>query len=224
MTKLTKFESDLIRLEWVWNRLGSIYLEFPKIQRNSAGSRYFSFVVRDMIILHLHSFLKIRADLIDEPIFKKLDNCLQLLLKDILHVKKPIKKIRNNYIAHIQDTRDKKPFNTMIQEIVDEYNLPTALVYWIDLAGRVHHYGGFVNANFTNELDVANRKYNAMSPELLTWGRTDVQSYEKRMSTIIKRTVKNLYSKNYKTGASNNLVRSSFVQEDRDVSKPNAPS
>ena len=198
MTELSKFESNLIRFAWIWSRLGFICHGVLTIQGNSDDAKNFGAVVRETIILHLHSFLKVRSNLIGNSDFKKLDDCLQPLLRKILDAKTPIRKIRNGYIAHIQDRRSMKPFDLMIQEIVDKHHLPVAFTYWVALAGAAHTYGKFVKINFADEWTTVNRKYNAMSPMLLEWGRTDSSSMAMDKKNMLNDTKRILLSKGYK--------------------------
>jgi len=199
MTGLSKFESDLIKLNWVWLRLLAMYTEFPKIQGNDQNSKTFRSVIREMVILQLDNFLKIRDELLNESSFKKLDNCLSLLWQPIVKVKTPIRKIRNNYVAHIQEDKFvKKPFEVMIQEIIDKYQLPTSWGYWVMLAGCVMFYGGMIDANFKKEWDTAEKKYNAMSPVLTKYGTVDMSNYKRRLKPILEKTKKTLLAKGYK--------------------------
>jgi len=199
MIGLSKFESDLIKLNWVWLRLWAMYTEFPKIQGNDPNSKTFRSVIREMIILQLDNFLKIRDELLKEPSFKKLDNCLSLLWQPIVTVKTPIKKIRNNYVAHVQEDKFvKKPFQVMIQEIIDKYQLPTSWGYWVMLAGCVMFYGGMIDANFKKEWNTAEKKYKAMSPVSTKYGNVGMSNYKRHLKPILEKTKKTLLANGYK--------------------------
>ena len=199
MVGLTKFESDLIKLNWVWLRLWSMYTEFPKISGSDPNAKTFRSVVREMIILQLDNFLKIRDELLKDTSFKKLDNCLFPLWQPIIKIKTPMRKIRNNYVAHVQEDKFiKKPFEVMIQEIVDKHQLPISPGYWVMLAGCVMFYGAVVDANFKKEWDSAEKKYTAMSPVLTNYGTINMSNYKGKLGNILAKTRTKLLAKGYK--------------------------
>jgi len=163
---LTKFESDMMRLQHVYIRFMTIYKEYPNQMIDDPHHKLVRYIFREFIVEQLHNFVKIRKDLLRNPDFVKLDKIMYPLVKQILDHQIPIKLLRDNYISHVQDT-DRK-FKLMTQEICEKYNLPTAWGYWRFLAGCAFFYSGIINLNFKKEFDKAQKKYDAMTGLPLT--------------------------------------------------------
>jgi hypothetical protein len=106
MTELSDFESTLIKLQWVKNRLMPIFELFPQIKDDTFGDP-FRRVLRETIVVQLHNFIRIRENLIKETKIQELDNCLEPLWDPIINLEIPIKKLRNQYIAHIQEEKNR---------------------------------------------------------------------------------------------------------------------
>jgi len=70
-----------------------------------------------------------------------------------------IKQMRHNYVAHIQERGGK--FRTMMNDIVQEHNLPTTWAAWSYFTGLAWFYYGIVDHNFKAETDKAEEKYDA---------------------------------------------------------------
>ena len=76
---LTRFEYNLIRLNWIAGKMSNIYLEFEKIKEkeNEYGLKS---TLREFAVIQLHTFIKIRKSLLTD--FKEkqngiiLDQCL----------------------------------------------------------------------------------------------------------------------------------------------------
>lgn len=193
---LTDFEASLVKLQWVWFRLQCIYHFAPKIPLDTRDNKLFSQIVREMIMIQLDNFIVVRRKLLQNKEFRKLDSCLDLLSKPIMEKEKPIKLLRNNYIAHIQDKE--KPFELMVQEIVDKYEVPTSFGDWVFLAGCAGFYSGTVNINFKDETDKAIAKYEAQSPLLTNYQKYNMQTYKMALKPAILQTLKKLKKQGYK--------------------------
>jgi len=199
MIKLTKFESNLVRFQWVLNRMAGVYVKFPQIQGKDPLSQAFRSVNRETIIIQAHNFLKIRKDLIKEPKLKKIDACLEPFWKPIIDLEEPIRKLRNNYIAHVQDK--KQAFKELPGDIIDEYQLPNTWGAWLFIAGCIIWYGKFIDANFKKEWDTADRKYRALIPIDLKYSTINLQNYKDHLNNPLQTAMKNLKENNFKSTA-----------------------
>lgn len=156
---LTKFESDLFRLAFLEGSFYYLHQEFPKIKK---GDTLFSFkdVVRELIIIKLHTFLKIRKSLLEDLLVLKkesVDESLRPLLEPILNQKEGIRLLRNQYLAHMQD--ETHPFEKTVEEIVYETKVATS---WDDITfycGCAFSYCSFFKANFQKDFESAREKY-----------------------------------------------------------------
>ena len=197
MVELTAFESNLIRLDWIWIRLNPIVNAFPTIKEHDNNERTFGTVMRELVILYLCNFFSVREDLIKDNDFRKLDNRLSIFIKEVISYKEPFKKIRNNYVAHIQDGHHVTPFQITLHEIIDEYQLPTALDHSISLAETVRIYCEFVLVNFKDQYNTAARKQKSMDPSPLIWGSVDKTHYTSKLQSRLKQITRDLSSKGY---------------------------
>ena len=169
--QLTEFEANLLRLLYVYYRFWGIYKEFPNHMKKGMNHLLVKQILRETAIVQLGNFLRIRNDLLKNSEFRKLDVFLKPLVEEIEKCRKPMKLIRDNYIAHVQDKsnrRKKKPFEIMLQEICEQYQLPTTWAYWEFLCGCAWFYCGFVDVNFKKELDKAEKKHQALQGLPLT--------------------------------------------------------
>ena len=163
--ELTDFESDLLRLSIVHNRLETIYLEFPNHMKSGRRELFVRHLFREITIEQLHNFIRIRKDLVKNSVFEKLDNILKVMIEPILEYEEPIKKLRNNYVSHIQE--EGRKFKTTSNEIILEYNFPTAFSFYAYLAGLVSYYCVIVKSNFKKEYSKSAKKYESMAGELI---------------------------------------------------------
>jgi len=159
--KLPEFEANLVRLMLVSYRFMAIHHEFPNQMKTGTDALFVRSLFREVAIEQLHNFIKIRSDLIQNPKFKKLDDIIKEVVEPILQHKEPIAKLRNNYVAHIQE--DGRNFKVMMDDIVLEYDLPTNWAYWSYLCGLAFIYYGMIENNFRNECNRAEKLYNAKS-------------------------------------------------------------
>ena len=158
---LSDFESGVLRLLIIWIRLMTIYNEFPNQMKKGKHETLVRGMLRENTVQHLHSFLKIRNDLLREPDFRDLDTILRPLVDPILQYKRPIHLLRNEYIAHIQDKGNK--FKLLINDIISRYQFPTNFAFYCLMAGLAYFYCGIVEQNFKKEWDKALKKYEARS-------------------------------------------------------------
>ncbi|NIP62219.1 MAG: hypothetical protein GWN01_16260, partial [Nitrosopumilaceae archaeon] len=157
--KLTDFESNLLRLCIVWGRVMTIYKEYPNHMKKGTHELMVRHLFREVTVEQLHNFLKIRKDLLQNPDFKKLDDIIKVLVEPILDNEKPIKELRHNYVAHIQEKG--RNFDVMMNDIIVKYNLPTAFSFYRYMTGLVFYYCGIIERNFSKEWNNAMKKYDA---------------------------------------------------------------
>jgi len=157
--KLTDFESDLLRLCIVWGRVMTIFKEYPNHMKTGMHELLVRHLLREVTVEQLHNFIKIRKDLLRNPDFRKLDDIIKVLIEPILEHKKPIKELRHNYVAHIQEKG--RNFDVMMNDIIVKYDLPTTFSFYRYMTGLVFYYCGIVERNFSTEWDKAMKKYNA---------------------------------------------------------------
>lgn len=158
-SKLTDFESNLLRLCIVWGRVMTIFKEYPKHMKTGMHELLVRHLFREVTIEQLHNFIKIRKDLLQNPEFKKLDDIIKVLIEPILEHEKPIKELRHNYVAHIQEKG--RNFDVLMNDIIIKYTLPTTFSFYCFMTGLVFYYCGIVERNFSTEWDKAMEKYNA---------------------------------------------------------------
>lgn len=163
--ELTDFESDLIRLSVVHNRLESIYLEYPNHMIEGKKELFLRHLFREITVEQLHNFIKIRRDLIKNSKFKELDSIIKELIEPILEFKKPIKELRNNYVAHIQE--EGRKFKETTNEIILKYNFPTSFSFYAYLSGIASYYCLIVKNNFKKEYKKSGEKYEVIRGELI---------------------------------------------------------
>jgi len=196
MNKSTRLENDLIQLLWVEKRLNSIYFEFPKISKDKE-SDLFKRVIREIIVVQLANFIKIRKHLIEENKIKPVDKCLESLWKPIMKLEKPIFQLRNNYIVHIQEVD--KLFKKMPQNIIDKYQVPTSFGDWLFLTGCVCTYCDIIYANFKKDWNSAKMKYEAKMPYPTKYGSISERRYHNFLKTAFQNAQKELNHKGFKS-------------------------
>ena len=170
-----RFEGALLRLMWSQLKLVAIYQNVDTIDGSGKNARNFRGVLRDSIIVNLHNFLRARKDMLDDPRYRDLDGRLDPLIRPILDVKTPIKRLRDEYIAHVQERR--KPFGARIQDIVDRHLLDMHEEYWLALARSAATYAMYVQANYADRIAAVVRRYDETSPLPLMHGHGDSTQY-----------------------------------------------
>ena len=152
---------------------------------------------RDFAIEQLHNFINIRTDLITDSNFIKLDNIIKEIIEPILKYEEPIKKLRNNYVAHIQEQR--KNFKVTMYDIFLEYTMPPNPERWYYLCGLEFYYFGFVRINFKKEFDCALKLYSERIHEaFLIAPECKINDINIKISKILKSITPKLVSNGYK--------------------------
>lgn len=164
--ELSDFESNIMRLLIVALRFQGIHHEFPNQMKDSQDTLLVRGILREYAIIQLHNFLIIRDDLLTEPRFKKLDDVIKPMIQPILDNREGIKQMRHNYVAHIQERG--RNFRIMMNDIVQQYNLPTTWAAWSYFTGLAWFYYGVVDKNFDVEMTRANQKYDAKVGHAMT--------------------------------------------------------
>ena len=184
MVKLTNFETNALRLIMVSLRLMSVYHEFPKNMQKGDDAILARSNLRDFCVEQLHNWIKIRKDMRKDPKFKKLDDLITPLIQPILDKKKPLKKLRDNYVSHIQE--EGRNFKDLPNDIVQKYKLPTNWAFYSHLAGLAFYYYGIVDNNFKKEFDHAMKVYEAKMgvPIKITSGYTMINVDKKIMPVL----------------------------------------
>lgn len=194
---LTTFEQNLMRLGWISSRLNIVYKEFEDI--GSRKPKYdISSVLSEYAILQISNFLVIRKSLNAD--FAKagkplLDSCLKPILEPILKHETPLTKIRNEYVAHMQNKPTK--FQPHVQEIIDRYQFPNRmpeLMFFIYCIMIYHH---FVKEIFKTENEKAKAKFKAESPANLEYGTMQRNEIKPKVAQLVKNCIKNLKASNY---------------------------
>ena len=192
---LTKFESDLFRLSFLEGSFYHLHQEFPKIKE---GDTFFSFksLVREIAIIKLHTFLKVRTSLLEDLIILKkeaIDESLHPLIQPILNQKEGIRLLRNKYLAHMQE--ENQPFEKTVEEIIYETKLSTS---WYDITfycGCALNYCKFFKANFQKDFESTREKYFKSMPLEAMLPQFDikhVQDPDLELLNAIDESIKNL--------------------------------
>ena len=192
MISLTRFESNLMRLGWIGDRLAIIYEQFPNIKQPIQNYNFKS-TTTEYAIIQLWNFIKIRESLLKD--FKDngqplLDKCLMPMWVPILEHKKAIKEIRHKYIAHLQET--KKPFNPFIEEIIQTENFPNTVGDLRLMFGCGWGYQVLVKSVFKEEWKKASKKYTALRPIYLPHGVLKPQAVQKFLNKYTNEVIENL--------------------------------
>lgn len=193
---LSELEYSLIQLTWVTNRLNAVAKKFPEIKGTDSITGQFKGTIREYIVLQLHGFIKIRKKLIKNPKIKIIDDCLEPLWQPILELKTPIKKLRNKYIAHIQDN-ERTPFEISIHDIIDQYQLSTKFGFWIYLSHCVVGYELLLETNIKKEYEKAQKKYQSRLPAMLAYGTINITNYKPHLLEKLQKANNNLKTNNF---------------------------
>lgn len=197
---LTRFETNLLRLKFVANRLELIFKEFPKLE-NKQNEYTFKSTVRDYAILQLWIFINIREWLAtDFARAGKLsfDPCLKPILEPILNHRDAIKEVRNGYIAHLQEEAD-KPFKETIESIIIKSGFPSSAGDILLMMGCVWCYRDTVKLNFLKEWESAETKYKKMRPEQKPSGNLTENEVKGKLDELAKQVLANLSNNGFTT-------------------------
>ena len=196
---ITKLESNLYRLAFMEGSFYQLYMEFPQIKE---GETFYSFksLIRELAIIKLHSFLKVRNSILEDlTVLKKLslDESLKPLWEPIIKQKEGIRLLRNKYLAHMQE--EDVPFEQTIEGIIYETKIQSS---WNDITfycGCALNYSRFIKANFQQEFESARKKYYSSIPLLAFIPRSDinhVKNPDTELLDAIKLTIENLKTNN----------------------------
>lgn len=123
--ELSDFESTLVKLNWISNRLAIVYNEFLKFNQDKPSYDLKS-ILREYTIVQLYSFIKIRRSLLKGLRMHEngieLDKCLKPLWQPIFDNEKGIRELRHSYLAHMQE--EGQPFEKHIEDILFENKFP----------------------------------------------------------------------------------------------------
>ena len=175
--RMDKREGALLRLASSEIKLAAIYQNEGLVAARGREVGLLRSVLRESIILNLHIFLQARRDLMSDPRYECLDELLKPLIGPILEVEAPITKLRDRYIAHIQERG--RPFKVRIQDIIDRHMLDMHYEYWLSLARSAVSYAMFVQANYAGAMTEAERKYDETLPLPFRYGHGDPERYRK---------------------------------------------
>lgn len=174
-----------------------MYREFENI--DSRKPKYdISSVLSEYVILQICNFLVIRKSLNAD--FAKagkplLNSCLKPILEPILKYETPLTKIRNEYVAHMQNKSAK--FQPHVQEIVDQYQFPNRmpeLMFFIYCIVIYHH---FVKEIFKAENEKAKTKFKAEMPATIEHGTMQRSEIKPKIAQLVKACMANLQTANY---------------------------
>ncbi len=202
---LSDFESDLLRLCIIWIRAMTIYKEYPKHMIKNEHELMVRHLFREVTVEQLHNFIKIRKDLLTNQEFKKLDDIVKPLVEPILQYEEPIKKLRNQYVAHIQE--ESRKFELMMNDIILEYSFPTSFSYYRYMTGLVFFYCGIIERNFKTEWDKAMKKYNAKSGiGISITSGFKMKDVERKITDILSPMQIPLHDNGYVTSVSKEII------------------
>lgn len=193
--RIDKREGALPRLMWREIRLVAIYQNEGLVVARGRKAGLLRSVLRESIILNPYNFLKARTDLMCDPRYKDLDETLAPLIDPILNVETPIIKLRDRYIAHIQERG--RPFRVRIQDIVDEHMLDMNYAYWLSLARSAASYAMFIQTNCADIMAEAERKYGEKFSFLPRYGHGDSAMYKKAHEDAVNEAARRLLSRGY---------------------------
>lgn len=193
---IDKRKGALLRLTLSEIKLVAIYQNEDLVAARDREAGFLRSVLRDSIILNLHNLLQARRDLMSDPRYRCLDELLTPLIGPILDVKTPIKKLRDEYIAHIQEHR--RPFKGHIQDIIDRHMLDMHYEYWLSLARSAASYAMFVQANYAGVMTKAERKYDETLPFPFRYGHGDSERYRKAHIDALNKAAGRLRSHGYR--------------------------
>lgn len=163
--KLTKFESDLVRLNWVGTRFENMFIEYQNTKPHKQFAYSFASILREYAIIQLANFIDARDSLMHS--LKKqqkmdIDKILHRQWKPIYNHKKAIFKIRSSYIAHIQ--KGENPFDITLEEISEKFQFPNVKGDLLYLIAMAIQYNDFMQMYFKVDYEKARKKLVALKP------------------------------------------------------------
>ena len=188
--RLSKRESNFLRLLHVRIKLRVIYDQLPKLSTSTPSERLFRAVIRENIVIQFYNFIQIRNDLIEDPKIKIVDELIKLCWEPITKFQEPITQLRHNYLAHIQE--DNRRFKKPINEIIDEYQFPTKFGEILFMTGCILIYCDVIRINFEKEWICAVKKHDVMNPAPLPYGIVKIANVSTKLKQVSDVVITNL--------------------------------
>ena len=187
-------------------------------------------MLRDHAIIQLHNFLKIRDSIRGDlrQIGKEnVDESLKPLWQPIHEQREAIKEFRNQYLAHLQDDREKQ-FDKTIEQIL--YNSKFSgswndILYYTSCAW---HYSKLIQSNFELEWFTAISKYeltNITKDISVKFPRTDIkhiQDVDVELKKSLDSAIESLKNNNLKY--ENSSISKVSYSYSEDLTKQDKPS
>jgi len=192
MLTMTTFEANLMRLGWVGDRMAIMYKEYPNIDSDTIEYNYKS-LATEYIISQLWNFIKIRESLLNDLKSlnkEKIDQCLTDLWSPIFDNKIAIKKIRHNYVSHLQEVE--KPFNPFIETIITDTEFPNNAGDILLFTWCVWSYKEFIKKIFKNEWSRAEKKFKVLKPITTQHGKLKQQDIPPIVNQRKQQVLRNL--------------------------------
>jgi len=200
LSELSKLESDLLRIHWIVERMTILYKEIPNLKFEEKYT--FGSIIREFAIVQIANFLKARCLILTSfaDVNKKdLDPALRHIIEPILYYEDALKKIRDGYVAHIQDDPQKfEPFELSIHHIISDSKFPSSAGDIRMMIGRVRLYCEFVLQSFSDEYKTALDKYNKAKPKYEFVEELSVSECDELIKKEMMIAIDNLKSKGLK--------------------------
>jgi len=165
---LEPLETNLMNLKWIANRLDILGRELSKIKGNE--KEWFGITIQEYMIIQLDCFIETRKNLLEnlQNIGKHaLDEALKPFWEYLIKFEKPIKELRDSYIAHVQN--NDRPFSQHVFEIHDKYQFPYGFDDTIFLGGCVCLYKDYIFKNLPDHVSKTEQKYRSIRPTRLDY-------------------------------------------------------
>ena len=165
MIKLTKFEADLVRLNWIESRFQYMFKEYQKAMPKKNFDFSFASILREYAMIQLLKFIEARKNMkktIKQKRFHNIDKVLEPQWKPIFEHEKGIREIRNSYLGHIQNWG--KSFEITIEELSEQYQIPNTKGDMLFLISCVMQYSELIRKCYPTESINARKKVNLLKP------------------------------------------------------------
>lgn len=159
MIKLTKFEADLVRLNWIESRFQYMFKEYQKAMPKKNFDFSFASVLREYAMIQLLNFIEARKNMIKtikQKRFHSIDKVLGPQWKPIFEHEKGIREIRNSYLGHIQNWG--KSFEITIEELSEQYQIPNTKGDMLFLISCAMQYSELIKTCYPTESIKARKK------------------------------------------------------------------
>jgi hypothetical protein len=165
MIKLTKFEADLVRLNWIESRFHYMFKEYQKAMPKKNFDFSFASILREYAMIQLLNFIEARKNMkkrIKEKRFHSIDKVLEPMWKPIFDHEDGIREIRNSYLGHIQNWG--KSFEITIDELSEQYQFPNTKGDMLFLMSCAMQYSEFIRRCYPTESINATKKVKLLKP------------------------------------------------------------